>query len=186
MRKQHGRWWCLTSFFAAFVSQQPMLVGLTLPLWAVHFGADTTGEWGVIDMCANFLCIIGIVVAYVADTELREFMELNAHLASRKKPKMVLLDEGLWGLCRHPNYLGEQLWWWSMGLFGVACGEPWTLVGAAFNSLVMAEVTVLTESRMTTTGSKERQAAYRDYADNTPVLVPWGFFFRRNRTVHMD
>ena len=67
-----------------------------------------------------------------------------------------------------------------------SCGEPWTLVGAAFNSLVMAEVTVLTESRMTTTGSKERQAAYRDYADNTPVLVPWGLFFRRNRTVHMD
>lgn len=44
---------------------------------------------------------------------------------------------GLWRYSRHPNYFGELLWWWGVGAFGAAAGQPWTLGGAAFNTLCM-------------------------------------------------
>lgn len=44
---------------------------------------------------------------------------------------------GLWRYSRHPNHVGEQLWWWGLALCGVsASGELWPLLGTAFNSAV--------------------------------------------------
>ena len=46
---------------------------------------------------------------------------------------------GLWAISRHPNHVGEQLWWWGVALFGVsASGALWPLLGTAFNSAVRA------------------------------------------------
>jgi steroid 5-alpha reductase family enzyme len=58
--------------FAAFVSQQPMLVGITLPLWAVNFHHGP--RFGTVDIVATALCLTGMTISYFADTQLREFM----------------------------------------------------------------------------------------------------------------
>jgi steroid 5-alpha reductase family enzyme len=78
---------------------------------------------------------------------------------------------GLWRYSRHPNYFGEQLWWWSLGLFAAAVGRPWALAGAAFNSACMVGVTRLTEARML--ARPERAAAYMEYQKRTSVWLPW-------------
>jgi steroid 5-alpha reductase family enzyme len=82
-----------------------------------------------------------------------------------------LFAAGLWSLSRHPNYFGEQLFWWSLGGFAVAAGQPWALAGAAFNSACMVGVTRLTEQRMLRRA--ERAEAYREYQRSTSVWVPW-------------
>ena len=84
---------------------------------------------------------------------------------------------GLWRLSRHPNYFGEQLFWWSLGGFAAAAGQPWALIGAAFNSACMVGVTQLTEQRMLRRA--ERAAAYREYQRSTSVWVPWPFLNRK-------
>jgi steroid 5-alpha reductase family enzyme len=78
---------------------------------------------------------------------------------------------GLWRYSRHPNYFGEQLWWWSLGVFAVNVGQPWALLGALFNSLCMVGVTRLTEARML--ARPERAALYREYQNRTSVWIPW-------------
>jgi len=174
MREKYGKQWWWISFFAAFVSQQPMLVGVTLPLWAIHFAPGAVEPFGNIDTIANLLCITGIIVAYQADTELYDFMESNELRVRFKKPKELILDDGLWSMSRHPNYLGEQMWWWSLGAFGYVCGQPWTLVGTAFNSVIMAQVTLMTEARMRK--NKKRQKEWDRYCAKTPVLIPYPSF----------
>ncbi len=77
----------------------------------------------------------------------------------------------MWRYSRHPNYFGEQLWWWSLGLFAANVGQPWALAGTAFNSACMVGVTRLTEARML--ARPERAALYRGYQGRTSVWVPW-------------
>jgi steroid 5-alpha reductase family enzyme len=72
-----------------------------------------------------------------------------------------------------PHSFGEQLWWWSFGLFAVGLGEWRVLWGTAFNSLILATVTVMTEQRMLTRWAPERAALYREYMRTTSPCIPW-------------
>ena len=87
------------------------------------------------------------------------------------EPKALLLDTGIWRYSRHPNYFGEQLFWWSIAGFGMVCGEPWTAIGTALNSCVLATVTVMTEHRMLDVPA--RREAYQGYRRRTSVWLPW-------------
>jgi len=174
-RASHHFWW--QSFFLAFLSQQPMLVGLCLPLFAIHFQEGQEPQpkrpWGEssLDWVAVVVCVVGLCVAYRADTDLQAFMEANEARFAAGVPKVKVLEEGLWRWSRHPNYVGEMTWWWGFGLFGAAVGpsQSWVLVGAAFNTCVMAKVTALTEARMTDTQPARREA-YEDYQRR---VAPW-------------
>ena len=75
-------WWWM-SFFVAFLSQQAMLVGLCLPLYAVNARAPA---WNAVDTLATLLCLAGIAIAHVADTQLRRFMVANERRAAAGEP----------------------------------------------------------------------------------------------------
>jgi len=160
-----------TQFFVVWVAQQLMLVGLTLPFWAIHFHSAPLGP---IDVLGLGLALLGIRIAHQADTELDAFMRENEARAARGQPGELLLEQGLWRYSRHPNYFGEQLFWWSVGGLGAALGEPWVLCGTALNSAVLAAVTVMQERRMLEVPA--RRELYRAYQRRVSPLVPW---FRR-------
>lgn len=165
-RERPGFWW--EQFFVVQLAQHLMLVGLTLPFWAIGFRSQPAG---ILDFVALATALVGIAIAGVADTQLDRFMRRNIDRVRRGEPKIGLLDTGLWSLSRHPNYFGEQLFWWSIAAFGFVCGEPWVVIGTAFNSVVLASVTVMTERRMMEV--PERSAHYADYRRRTSVLIPW-------------
>ena len=73
---------------------------------------------------------------------------LPQELSAAGKPKMLLLNSGLWHYSRHPNYFGEQLWWWSYALFAAGLGQWYMSAGTFINSIVLATVTVMTETKM--------------------------------------
>jgi len=53
-----------------------------------------------------------IVLEMKADKDLRVFR-------SKHRSAPELLTEGIWSWCRHPNYLGEVIFWWGIGLLGL-------------------------------------------------------------------
>ncbi|CAL8465232.1 g4767 [Coccomyxa elongata] len=176
MRARNGRHWWWMSFFLVYAVQQLMLVGITLPLYSVHASAL---PWNPIwDGAAAAGCLLGIGIAAIADTQLHEFLTANERRQAGGKPPVLLLNTGLWRYSRHPNYFGEQLWWWSLGMFAVNVGQRWALAGALFNSLCMVGVTRLTEARML--ARPERAALFREYQRRTSVWLPW--FQRSCRT----
>ncbi|KAL6070683.1 3-oxo-5-alpha-steroid dehydrogenase [Balamuthia mandrillaris] len=185
MRQRHGALvWGFLSLWVAFVSQQPMLVGICLPLYAVHHGnGEAWGlSWGE-GLCAAG-CVAGLWIAYVADTQLREFMLANERRAARGEPKELLLDRGLWRYSRHPNYFGEQLWWWSLAGFGVLLGQPWVVAGTFLNSVVLAVVTVMTERRILRV--EARRKLYGEYQSRTSVWIPLPKFGRPSSAVKQE
>ena len=117
------------------------------------------------------LALAGIVVAHLADSQLDAFMRDNQARQARGEPPTRLLDRGIWRWSRHPNYFGEQLFWWAFAGWGVVVGEPWVVVGTVLNSGVLAAVTVMTERRMLEV--PERREAYGAYQRRTSVWLPW-------------
>jgi steroid 5-alpha reductase family enzyme len=168
MRKQYqGHWWW-ASFFLCYISQQILLVGICLPLYAVF---SSNSPWNMWDTLATLLCGTGIVISYFADSQLHRFVSKNENLKDLGVPTEPLLETGLWRYSRHPNYFGEQLWWWALALYAWNLGQGWLVVGTIVNSACMAKVTVMVEQRMMQKPS--RAAIFHNYQQSTSVWIPW-------------
>lgn len=147
-------------------------------MYAVH---STENVWNVLwDNLAAIACVSGVVFAYIADTQLHNFITKNEMLKDLGAPTLPNLEHGLWRYSRHPNYFGEQLWWWGLFLFGWNSGHGWTFVGPFVNSLCLVHVTKLVEQKMLKK-ERTRAEAYRKYQKTTSVWIPW--FSRKCKNV---
>ena len=168
-REAHGKAWAVSSFFVAYFSQHLMLLGLTMPFWAVH-SPNEIKEFGPIDFLACIVCVTGIAIGWVSDNQLFSYMALP------RGSKLLVLDTGLWKISRHPNHLGEQLWWIGVALFAYAAhgGLCRCVFGLVFNHLCDNLVTVyLIEKRMLQ--NPARAAQYEAYIAKTSPVYPLKF-----------
>ena len=97
------------------------------------------------------------------DNQLRDF---------RRRPNPGpedILDSGLWGVVRYPNYLGEMLFWWSMALCGLGAGGSWVVcLGAVAMMLMFVLASIpMKEKRMLA-----RRLDYPAYQQRVPLLIP--------------
>ncbi|KAK8946124.1 hypothetical protein KSP40_PGU006467 [Platanthera guangdongensis] len=145
-----------------------LLIGICLPMYAIH---SSKKPWGFWDFIATSACFSGISIAFFADTQLNNFMQRNEILKHKGARLVPNLNEGLWYYSRHPNYFGEQLWWWGLFVFAWNVGYGWMFVGPLANSLCLAYVTVLVERRMLK--REDRADAYMHYRKTTSVWIPW-------------
>lgn len=146
MARRCPRAWWVASFFAVGIAQQPLLVGIT---WPYEVLVTASAPFGAIDCIAALGALLGLVIAYASDNELATYMARNAARRARGEAIEPILRTGLWSFSRHPNYVGEQVWWWCVALGGAALSGRWVLLaGAALNTLCLASVTVMTEKRM--------------------------------------
>jgi steroid 5-alpha reductase family enzyme len=129
------------------------------------FPALTAGDaFGIVDAIAFTVTVLAIGVEAVADKQLRKFLR-SAH-----EPASILRT-GLWGRCRHPNYLGEILFWWGLFLFGVAARPSWawTVVGPLSITLLFVLVSIPWMDRR----MLSRHPAWAEQMKNVPALLPW-------------
>jgi steroid 5-alpha reductase family enzyme len=129
------------------------------------FGAiGTSASLSFVDAIAALVTIAAIAIEARADRELRDFVR-------SKPPREAILDTGLWAYSRHPNYLGEILFWWGLALFAIAAGAPlyWALPGAAAITLLFVFVSIpMIERRMA-----KRRSGWAAHRRRVPALVPW-------------
>lgn len=79
------------------------------------------------------------------------------------------MDRGLWRYTRHPNYFGDFCVWWGFGVFGLATGEWWTLLGPVVMSVLLLKVSgkELLEKGMS------NRPGYAEYVARTSGFFPW-------------
>ena len=136
--------------FAGCLALYPALAGGSQPL-------------GPLDGLAAVVTAGAIWLEGTADNQLRRF-----RLAG-PAPEEILAT-GLWARCRHPNYLGEILFWWGLYLFALAADPAywWTGVGALSITLLFRFVSLpMIEGRML-----ERRPGHAQRAETTPLLIP--------------
>jgi steroid 5-alpha reductase family enzyme len=106
--------------------------------------------------------LIGAVFEALGDLQLRQFKADPANNG-------VVMDRGLWGWTRHPNYFGDACVWWGLWLI--------TINGAVAVSTVLSP-TLMTYFLVHATGARltEKYMAdrpgFREYCARTSFFIP--------------
>jgi steroid 5-alpha reductase family enzyme len=147
-----------------------------LGLLPVYAAVTRPSPLGWLDGVALLVTGGAIAIETVADAQLRRF------LRTRSQAEAVL-DTGLWGRCRHPNYLGEILFWWGLYLFGLAAdlSWAWSAVGALSITLLFVFISVPWMDRR----MLERHPGWAASMQRRPGLWP-GPTFRSWRSARRD
>lgn len=161
MRERAGGSFAARSLVTVFLLQAVLLLLIAAPLLAAATGGADR-PLGALDLGAALVWLAGFLFEAVADEQLCRFRR------RRSSPDEVL-DRGLWRYSRHPNYFGEALLWWGLGLFGVAAGSPATLAGPALLTLLLLRVSGVTllEKQL-----RQTKPAYADYVARTNAFLP--------------
>lgn len=132
--------------------------------------------WGCVLPAAYAIInsIEGSVLSYVfiAISPLAVLLQGSADVQMHKYRKCrttPFIRVGLWRHSRHPNYLGEILMWWGVGLSVVASApDMWYLLGgAAANTILFFAVSIpLAEGR------QSKKVGYAEYKRDTRALIP--------------
>lgn len=116
----------------------------------------------------NLIAFVGLAVSMGAAT-MQGFSDVQMH-RFRKRGDGGFIREGLWKNSRHPNYLGEILMWWGIGISAVASlgtNYLFLLIGAVANTALFLFVSIpLAE------GKQSKKEGYSEYKAQTRVLLP--------------
>jgi steroid 5-alpha reductase family enzyme len=155
-------WW--VSFFQVFLLQGTLALRVSAPLQVAGSASlpDPIGFWDILGVS---IFVIGTATEAIADHQ------LNTFRADSSPDKPSVLDTGLWRYSRHPNYFGNALLWWGLGL--MALDQPWgwlALLGPALMSFLLVKVSgvALLDAQLSRT-----RPGYKEYMARTSGFVPW-------------
>src|SRR4051812_35083867 len=123
------------------------------------------------DVAAVWLVWLGVLV-WAAGTVIEAVGDAELAAYKRDPDRGPVMDRGLWGLSRHPNYFGDALLWWGIWLAGGAASGWWPGLLSVLAPLAM------THFLRNVTGAKllEQTMSQRDgwaeYAARVPLFVP--------------
>ena len=161
MRKKKGARFGLISLVTVFGLQGVLMWVVSLP---VMFGnSDSTPGVGPLAVIGVMVWAVGLSFEAVGDWQLVQF---------KKDPNNAgkVMQTGLWSLTRHPNYFGDALLWWGIGIVGAETGSG--VIG--FIGPVVMTVFLLRVSGvpMLERSLMKRREGYAEYAARTSAFIP--------------
>lgn len=129
--------WMLFNFFFICIYQNLIVLLTCLPALAA-LGSPNSLNW--IDILAASLTLFFLFYEFIADEQQWSFQTKKWKMINEGKKLEELPypynkgfnTVGLWNHSRHPNYLGEQMFWVSFYVFSIASGAGiynWSIIG---------------------------------------------------------
>lgn len=161
-RDQHGPKWWWRSYLQVFLLQA---VVAWIVSWPLYFAARAPGAFPTTwDVIGVLVFVAGWLFEAVADRQLATF---KRHPMNRGR----VMDRGLWRYSRHPNYFGESVLWWGLGIIGAGTpGGFMGLVGPLLMTWLLLRVSGVTMLERALVKSKP---GYEAYIARTSAFVPW-------------
>jgi steroid 5-alpha reductase family enzyme len=122
-----------------------------------------TQELNLLDALALAVTGFAIWLEATADVQLYRFVRYQ-------KTEGAILNTGLWAYSRHPNYLGEILFWWGLYLFALAAdtGFYWCIIGPVSITILFVFISIPLHDKR----SLARRPAYAEHMKKVPALIP--------------
>lgn len=148
-------------FFRIYIVQAMLASIVCLPVVILNTSASNVSLPFVI--VGFIIWAIGFTIEFLADRQLRQFI-------GNAQNKGQLMTRGLWGYSRHPNYFGELLLWWGVGIIAVGVPSGWVgLIGPAMISYLIIFVSGIPPTERAFAG----RPGWDRYKRQTSVLIPW-------------
>jgi steroid 5-alpha reductase family enzyme len=160
MRRRHGHRFAMLSLFTVFLLQGVLMYIVSLPLQVVQMGGGN--HLNALDAFGVALFTIGFVFESVGDYQLAKFKAFAGNSGQ-------VMDRGLWGWTRHPNYFGDFTLWWGFGAFALAVGAYWTLVGPLLMSIFLMRIS---GAALLEKGLRKSKPKYAEYEASTSAFFP--------------
>lgn len=111
------------------------------------------------------ISLTGIIIESLSDKQKSAQKEKNPNL-----PAM----EGLFKMCRCPNYFGEILFWTGVFISGIGAVQGWQWLIAVLGYIGILGVMYSGTKRIETRHIKHygQMQEYNNYADHTPLIIP--------------
>ena len=148
------------------------LLGICMvPTLVVHFASIPFYMYIINGYDFSWLSLIGVGIMLLG-TFLELVSDLNMHTFQKTRTsREQIIDVGLWKYSRHPNYLGEILFWYGVAFFLILphLDLGYVIVGAIINTCLFVFISIpLAENHLAT-----YKANYSDYKKRTRMLFPF-------------
>ena len=158
--------------FTIWVSVTVLYVAQVSPML---FRYDNGASDLVLPLIGIVISILGLVLESVAD---------NQKSAQKKVRPDMVATEGLYKLCRCPNYLGEISFWTGVFIAGItayATVGQWITAILAYVCIVYIMFNGAQRLEKRQMGRYGENEEYNNYANKTPIIIPFLPIYHLNK-----
>ncbi len=165
-REAWGSWFVARSYVQIYLLQGSIIFLIALPVVLLNlYGATTIGWLGLLGI---LVWVKGFFYEAVGDYQLDRFLK-------NPENKGHIMAQGLWRYTRHPNYYGESLMWWGIGLLAASVLVPlygwvWFFV---FESPLLITFLLLKVSGVPMLEAHFSGPEWEAYKARTSIFIPW-------------
>ncbi|MCA9325210.1 DUF1295 domain-containing protein [Candidatus Saccharibacteria bacterium] len=160
LMKNWGKHIWTRAFWSVFMLQGLLVLIISLPLTMSATGTVVGRVWPIYAGMA--IWVVGYLIEKAADAQLAEFV-------AKRKSDTQVMDRGLWHYSRHPNYFGEILQWWGIGVIALQAESGW--IGLA-GPLTLTILILFVSGIPPIERRKKSNPEYAAYMRRTSRLVP--------------
>ena len=161
MRKKKGPKFGLISLVTVFGLQGVLMWVVSLPV--MFSSGDTSPGVGPIAVIGIMIWLVGFAFEAIGDWQLARFKANSANAGK-------VMDQGLWSVTRHPNYFGDALLWWGIGIAAAETGSGIVgLIGPAVMTFFLLRVSGVP---MLERSLSRRREGWDDYVRRTSAFIP--------------
>ncbi len=157
LEERSGKWYPVINFVGIHLIPTVVVYACVLPIAFIMTEKPTFGGLSLIFFAVS---LFAVLLQLISDIEMHAY---------RKEKATPFMETGLWKYSRHPNYLGEILMWWGIGLycFSLATDKWYYLIGAVLNTLLFLTVSIPMADKR-----QAQKEGFDEYKKRTRVLLP--------------
>lgn len=150
----------LRSYLQIFMLQGAFMLLVALP---IYWNASVRGaHLTILHIIGLLIFFLGFYFEAVGDYQLSQFKK---DASNRGK----IITTGVWRYTRHPNYFGESLVWWGIGIYATSYAGWIVLISPVIITLLLRFVSGVPMLEQKYKG----RADWEEYCRKTPAFVPF-------------
>lgn len=162
LKNKTGLFYPIVNFLGIHLFPTLLVFAAAMPLENVF---SSSAEFNLLDLTGILVMGIGILLELFADNQMHRF---KADPSNKGK----FINVGIWRYSRHPNYLGETLFWWGLYLAAFSTDLPdYYIAGPVAITLLFIGISIpMMEKRLLV-----NYPDYSEYKKKTSAFIPLKF-----------